>query len=65
MLFYLLSVTDNSIKQSLLKALNKRLENPVVPKDRLHNIQGKECYKIKLLSYGLSLEFWRPHKRPS
>ncbi|MDQ5920920.1 MAG: hypothetical protein QG673_976 [Pseudomonadota bacterium] len=27
---------DNSVKQPLLKALHKRLSNPVVPKDRLN-----------------------------
>ncbi len=48
---------DNSVKQPLLSALHKRLENPIVPKDRLHGIVGKECYKIKLRSYGIRLVY--------
>lgn len=52
---------DNSVKQPLLKALRKRLANPVVPKDRLHGIQDKECYKIKLLSYGIRLVYTVEH----
>jgi len=48
---------DNSVKQPLLKALHKRLENPVVPKDRLNGIKNKECYKIKLRSYGIRLVY--------
>lgn len=49
---------DNSVKQPLLKALHKRLSNPVVvPKDRLNGIKSKECYKIKLRSYGIRLVY--------
>lgn len=48
---------DNSVKQPLLTALRKRLENPIVPKDRLHGVIGKECYKIKLKSYGIRLVY--------
>ena len=37
---------DNSVREPLKKKLNKRLENPHVPKDRLFgNLDG--CYKIK------------------
>lgn len=53
---------DNSIKQSLLKALHKRMENPIVPKDRLNGIKGKECYKIKLRSYGIRLVYAVEHE---
>lgn len=52
---------DNSVKQPLLKALHKRLSNPVVPKDRLNWIKGKECYKIKLRSYGIRLVYAVEH----
>jgi len=48
---------DNSIKQPLIKALNKRLDNPIVSKDRLHGTHGKECYKIKLRSQGIRLVY--------
>ena len=53
---------DNSIKQPLLKALQKRLLNPVVPKDRLSGIKNKECYKIKLRGYGIRLVYAVEHE---
>lgn len=52
---------DNSVKQVLSKALQKRLLNPVVPKDRLSGIKTKECYKIKLRSYGIRLVYAVEH----
>ena len=53
---------DNSVKIPLLTALKKRLENPIIPKDRLHGIKGKECYKIKLRSFGIRLVYSIEHK---
>jgi len=52
---------DNSVKQTLIKALKKRLSNPIVPKDRLNGVKNKECYKIKLRSYGIRLVYVVEH----
>lgn len=47
---------DSSIKQQLRKKLDKVVENPYIPKNRLsgglHN-----CYKIKLLKAGVRLVY--------
>lgn len=48
------SKLDNSIKQQLKKALIKRLNMPLVPKDKIRNTD-LECYKIKLKSLGIRL----------
>lgn len=48
---------DNSIRMQLSKALKKRLENPIIPKDRLRNFTKKECYKIKLRTLGIRLVY--------
>ena len=53
---------DNSVKQPLLKALQKILLNPAVPKDRLSGIKNKECYKIKLRGYGIRLVYAVEHE---
>ncbi|AUR50931.1 plasmid stabilization protein [Aquella oligotrophica] len=33
------------------------MDNPIVPKDRLHGTDSKECYKTKLRSQGIRLVY--------
>ena len=44
-------------------ALKRRLNNPVVPKDRLHGTGKHECYKIKLRTYGFRLVYKVDHDK--
>jgi mRNA interferase RelE/StbE len=52
---------DNTIKQALKEVLIRRLDNPIVPKDRLHGTGKHECYKIKLRNYGYRLVYKIDH----
>ncbi|MBN1683927.1 MAG: type II toxin-antitoxin system RelE/ParE family toxin [Gammaproteobacteria bacterium] len=45
-----------SVKVIFKKKLIKRLENPIVPKDKLKG-DLKDCYKIKLLKLGYRLVY--------
>lgn len=47
---------DGSVKPTLKKALEKRLDNPHVPASRLHG-ELSSCYKIKLLRHGVRLVY--------
>lgn len=46
---------DKLIRDEFKKKLSERLENPIVPKDRLFGI--KDCFKIKLRSIGYRLVY--------
>lgn len=46
---------DKLIRDEFKKKLSERLENPIVPKDRLSGI--KDCFKIKLRSIGYRLVY--------
>lgn len=45
----------HQIQQDFKKKLLERLENPVVPKDKLSGL--KDCYKIKLRTVGYRLVY--------
>ena len=46
---------DTSIKEQFKKKLKERLENPVIPKDRLSGYEN--VYKIKLRASGYRLAY--------
>jgi len=48
---------DKAVQSAFKKVLERRLINPVVPKDRLSGFTHDECYKIKLRSYGFRLVY--------
>lgn len=48
---------DNTIKIAFKEVLKRRLNNPVVPKDRLPGTGKHECYKIKLRTFGFRLVY--------
>jgi mRNA interferase RelE/StbE len=41
----------------------RRLDNPIVPKDRLSGTGKHECYKIKLRNYGFRLAYKVDHDK--
>lgn len=47
---------DSSLREQFKKKLAERLEQPRVPKDRLHGAQG-DRYKIKLRAAGYRLVY--------
>lgn len=48
---------DKPVKEAFRTVLIRRLENPMIPKDRLHGTGKHECYKIKLRNYGFRLVY--------
>jgi mRNA interferase RelE/StbE len=48
---------DNAVKTAFKKILERRLNNPVVPKDRMRNCGDEKLYKIKLQSQGFRLVY--------
>lgn len=48
---------DKPIKEAFKTVLLRRLDNPIVPKDRLSGTGKHECYKIKLRNYGFRLAY--------
>lgn len=54
---------DKSIKEAFKTVLVRRLENPIIPKDRLHGTGKHECYKIKLRNYGFRLVYKVEHDK--
>lgn len=51
-----LAKLDPAIKQQLRKKLDKVVENPHIPKNRLSGVLHN-CYKIKLLKAGVRLVY--------
>ena len=54
---------DKPIREAFKTVLVRRLENPLVPKDRLHGTGKHECYKIKLRNYGFRLVYKVDHDK--
>lgn len=54
---------DKPIKEAFKTVLVRRLENPIIPKDRLHGTGKHECYKIKLRNYGFRLVYKVEHAK--
>jgi mRNA interferase RelE/StbE len=48
---------NNAVKTAFKKILERRLNNPVVPKDRIRNCGDEKLYKIKLKSQGFRLVY--------
>lgn len=51
-----------SIKEQFKKILSRRLQQPCIPKAKLHG-KLKDCYKIKLLKVGYRLVYQVQHNR--
>lgn len=54
---------DNTIKSVFKEILKRRLQNPIVPKNRLHGTGKHECYKIKLHTQGYRLVYKVDHDK--
>ena len=54
---------DQPIKLAFKQVLLRRLNNPIVPKDRLSGTGKHECYKVKLRDYGFRLVYKVEHDR--
>jgi len=54
---------DQPVKRAFKEILLRRLDSPIVPKDRLSGTGKHECYKIKLRSYGFRLIYKVGHDR--
>lgn len=54
---------DKTIKEAFKTVLLRRLDNPVIPKDRLSGTGKHECYKIKLRNYGYRLVYKIEHAK--
>ena len=48
---------DKPIKEAFKTVLLRRLDNPIILKDRLSGTGKHECYKIKLRNYGFRLAY--------
>ena len=54
---------DKTVKTAFKEVLVRRLDNPIVLKDRLHGTGKHECYKIKLRTLGFRLVYKVEHDR--
>lgn len=52
---------DKPIREALKSKLAERLDNPLVPKDKLRTAKLKDCYKIKLRAHGIRLIYAIQH----
>jgi mRNA interferase RelE/StbE len=54
---------DKPIKEAFKTVILRRLDNPIVSKDRLSGTSKHECYKIKLRNYGFRLAYKVDHDK--